>query len=919
MPEQMPQQMPFIGRQEELKRIDDAIKESGTRQVLCLDGVGGIGKTRLLTEVHRLYTGYENDSWLVVNILDFDDRTLHVLENIESQIAEQLDKPAFEPYLRGLQDLRKITKAGVSLQTIKRQSEEVFQLFQKEFNKLSRNKRIILLFDTTEKLINEEVLHRLINFIIESTNTVFLLAGRNAKELYIKLENDLATDAKLIKLDKFKKEISQDYLLQKQNNVHLKIDPEVQDKLLLLADGRPILLDLAVEWLSRDLPRDWMTEKSLTELQSLSQEDELSYKKDFEIQLVRHITQIRDQMDQLTLVMSRIYPLTSSMISKLLRISDDEAKRLFKEAQTYVFVKSLPDGRISLHDEMRRMINQYVWPEVDPQERRRRRDSKIAAELFEAEDQQLRERISQRNQLELTTLFEQEALFTTRQVVNQQQIEHAFYSDAKTGFDVWKKIVRERRNANEFGFAKSLIGVAQNFYQQFDANQQFEFDLLKARLANDTGEVREAELMLHELLKENKNIEEREAELYNALGLVEEKIGKLVEARDHQLQSLDLFKKINPKAVPLVANRVGYIHRLLHQLTEAETYYNQGLQAALKVEPEKRNLRLIASLLNNLGYVYGLQRQYYRMEFNSQKAIDIWSKIGAEREIGRAEAARAVLYRERGELDQAIDLLQNAISRYKEPDDHEKLSRAYFELGWTEWYKAEKIDEKATDIRELDWYEDQLEKARNHLIKSKTLAENYGLEALLPGIWHLTGLVNWYLGRVREDHSLQEEARQLNIASYQKSIELADNRYAISSLLADAEWDYEIEEYGKIEHYAQELEKYPSEPYRLYFGRMRRIEADVALSKGDYQKAFSHYAVALPLIRQAGGFGRYTIERELLRLGNKIAAELNPTEIEKLVGYLYQTWLEMDNQDSHLLVTWCDQQLLRAQLRSLEL
>jgi len=36
----------------------------------------------------------------------------------------------------------------------------------------------------------------------------------------------------------------------------------------------------------------------------------------------------------------------------------------------YVFVKQLPDGRISLHDEMRRMVNEYVWPQVDPDRER---------------------------------------------------------------------------------------------------------------------------------------------------------------------------------------------------------------------------------------------------------------------------------------------------------------------------------------------------------------------------------------------------------------------------------------------------------------------------------------------------------------------------------------------------------------------
>ena len=39
---------------------------------------------------------------------------------------------------------------------------------------------------------------------------------------------------------------------------------------------------------------------------------------------------------------------------------------LLKEIQPYVFIKNLPNDRITLHDEMRRLVNTYAWPEVDP-------------------------------------------------------------------------------------------------------------------------------------------------------------------------------------------------------------------------------------------------------------------------------------------------------------------------------------------------------------------------------------------------------------------------------------------------------------------------------------------------------------------------------------------------------------------------
>lgn len=104
--------MPFIGRHTELNQIDGVIQQWGTRQVICLHGPGGIGKTRLLEEICLQHK--PNQSLLTAPIIDFDDLALFLPENIERQIAERLSPDIFEPYLRSLLDWRKMEEAGVS-------------------------------------------------------------------------------------------------------------------------------------------------------------------------------------------------------------------------------------------------------------------------------------------------------------------------------------------------------------------------------------------------------------------------------------------------------------------------------------------------------------------------------------------------------------------------------------------------------------------------------------------------------------------------------------------------------------------------------------------------------------------------------------------------------------------------------------
>ena len=76
-------QIPFIGRQDELLEIVQAIQEADRRQVLCLQGPGGVGKTRLLEEIHKQYLDGQEATLVITDIIDFDDQALRYTENVE--------------------------------------------------------------------------------------------------------------------------------------------------------------------------------------------------------------------------------------------------------------------------------------------------------------------------------------------------------------------------------------------------------------------------------------------------------------------------------------------------------------------------------------------------------------------------------------------------------------------------------------------------------------------------------------------------------------------------------------------------------------------------------------------------------------------------------------------------------------------
>ena len=115
----MNRQIPFIGRDKELTQIDRLIRGSLTQCIICIDGDGGIGKTRLLQDVVDRYMA--ETSLIVANIIDFDNRALHDPENMERMIAKSLGETEFGPYLRGLVDYHKMEAAGVSDERLTRE------------------------------------------------------------------------------------------------------------------------------------------------------------------------------------------------------------------------------------------------------------------------------------------------------------------------------------------------------------------------------------------------------------------------------------------------------------------------------------------------------------------------------------------------------------------------------------------------------------------------------------------------------------------------------------------------------------------------------------------------------------------------------------------------------------------------------
>jgi len=159
---------------------------------------------------------------------------------------------------------------------------------------------------------------------------------------------------------------------------------------------------------------------------------------------------------------------------------------------------------------------------------------------------------------------------------------------------------------------------------------------------------------------------------------------------------------------------------------------------------------------------------------------------------------------------------------------------------------------------------------------------------------------------------LKEDARRLIREAYELSKRYNDIRHQVDSLLSFAEFDVEDGLYQRIDEYARELkENYEDRGYEfpLFYGRMKRIQAEAALVQHDLVLSKQLYATSIAQISQHGGYGLYFLDRELARLKTLLQKNLSSETLMEWLVYFKAYWVKNARQQDEKLgkmVGWCN-------------
>lgn len=876
----------FIDREDELERIRGYVETWDTTCILVIDGPGGIGKTRLLEEVHRRRQEYARalkGRLTATEIINLADVRFQVPMNLGRRIASELDPQRFRRYLEETDRIvREESKGLLTPEALERYIHEADNLFLQAYNDMAQEKRILLLIDTVEDILPLPVGRYLAKMVTQLKNTCALVAGREgakAKELIeqaLKRAQQQSVILDYLLLRNFKPETSTEYLDATPIRGYLEAHPHLRQNLLLLTEGKPLLLALVVEWLLRDLPLPELLEQSPEELQALKPEEKEELGQRFEAALIAHVPYLKDPLGDLVLDMAHLYyRFDAEILSAITGWPEEKSRGQLGQMEGFFFAKAKPGGVLVLHDEVARLVRNYVWPQLDPFGTRRQELSRMAVDHYQDRLRWLEKRMREAQEEALKAEEEGDLAKASEAwrcwaekrreqwVLTRELLHYTLEVDLKAGYDLFVEKFDQATDEYQFLLRAPMVEEIANYEEKFTGDEKYEIGIRIAKYLLDETEYQDAYDKAKGLLEAFPYQDHRRVDTLVQLANNAVRLGRLEEGRQHFEEALKLceeYRLPNREWWAMAENGLGWAYRVLGRWDEAIQHWHKAFDYSVEISDRKR----MASILNNLGYVYHLKGDSRSGLALSQQALEIAQSLGFGRQIAMNHSTLGEIYLALGQYKKAFAHYREALALFEREADEEWMAIVYHELSRAKRHQA--FDEVETPIEQR---EARLEEALRYAKRSLQLCEEHHLLKEAPAIYYGIGVIEADLGQIEkaEDHLRR---------SYELNKERAETFGLMVDLAALAELAYREKNAEKVSKIAEEARRLTADgkiraDYPLFFGRTLRILAEVYLDEENYEQALETYIEALTHIGRHGGYGKYRFDGEVERLRKKIS------------------------------------------------
>ena len=676
----------------------DALKET--------DKKGGIGKTWLLNKcVSLVEAHHKNIIPVFVDFFNVEDRDGIVVAKRVIQVLHKWypnwSATSFQKALNAYYHAALVDKTYKPIPTLRDQIGNALAADLQELREhmIQTNSYLLLFFDTFE-LIEENPTTAVLQAHQKFPDTYgfdrirFVVAGRNELDMSHSNWINRQNEVRVVELLPFNYDDTIELL---RTNCHAcDIETLSQQTLQALyehCEGRPILIGLVADVLN-----------------SIDYKEKLhkliAYpKEDFEACLVEQIASLygpNSNRSWAILFMAHIYQrfnpeLLDLIMSKPgLRQSVPQMafQDLHRDLPKLTFVRHAKSGQdFVLHDEMRRLVNDYCWKTQDPNESIRQVLSDIAIEYYTKKlDEQLQEQNEQARQS-----FIVEMLF------------HQLFKNKSEGFEIFERHFTQAIELWMKAYARSLLQEVQKFEGRLSLEEHYRMKLAEAMLLrleeNPTAALdlyQKLEADVEQFKSHNIKILYEKGQIYQSLRNFSDAIASFEACLDRE------ELKENEALYADILGELGYIYRLEGNLDSAANYYSSAItiQRTLDDPPG------YANILNNLGMIYRLRGSIeegllmcklglrIRQElFQEGKLSELYIALSLST-IGQIYLDRYDIALDKKDVARAEDCFQQAFEIYKLIEYKRGVAATYNRFGQVRlarenWHQAKELFEKA--------------------------------------------------------------------------------------------------------------------------------------------------------------------------------------------------------------------------------
>jgi len=813
-----------------------------------------MGKTRILKEIDQALSKKQDGAHA---FLDLAWPELHLPLRIEAAILQSCTNQRARSFWELAEQYDKLQRSGNEPASLPSLLEAGAIEFARSMERLVAGNLTILIDTVDLPISTSSAVRRFFSASLPRlTKVIAVLAGRDANELARELDG--LFDVQYRELPPLEGEAASAFF------DGLGIEDKRRRRLVELAAGRPVFLGLAAEWLEFGTPMpDELIElgvsssstSSITNRNRIFQHAAGAL---FEEALVSRVVQLRRDLDVTLLEMARLpFRYDASIAAFLHRTLVADEERRLRGLGKLFFVKQLKPGRYMLHDEMRELINRYVWPYMDPMGTERARLDAKMAEWYSHELAVERERAAKPD---VTPQLASTRVSGNEYLLRAQRFYYLLRPCASEYADEYLSELEGSLDCGKTDYAGLLIELCRSFLSGGE-HDSVKAGLLEARWLRLIGRRVLSRTVLERSLAVNPPDASLRFELLLALAQALRETGEAPASYSAIREARELGRGLGPLQQAAAELADGERLLALGLVSEAVACFNRG---ASLLEPQLAQTDLRYQALDRAAYASSILGKRDRAQDLAEEAISGRLELGLDQGAAYSLCTLASIMRDDSRFTGAIEIYGRALIKFVEHADLHWQARVHMERGLSYLLEYEEARYGSAPVSQMH-VQRSLDYAFEDLKTSVKLCRSYNREEL-PKALHELGHVYWERGETETTLELWEESLAASEAA-------GNLRYILENRIGMCELDIDARRYRDALDRRSSIQPFyyeTRESHALLWSRLRKLEAEAQFHIGELEESLEGFASALAELARHGGWGRYKLEIEVRNVRNLV-------------------------------------------------